>query len=83
MYLEILTPEQKLFEGEISGIKMPGIDGSFELLNNHAPILAALSQGRIRINSDQGKTEIDITTGFVECLDNKVVVLIESGQLVN
>ena len=43
MYLEIISPEAKLFEGEITSIILPGSAGSFQLLNNHAPIVSTLS----------------------------------------
>ena len=77
MYLEILTPEKKIFEGEITGVNLPGASGGFELLNNHAPIISALDKGTIRINGKDGVKTFDINSGFVECLNNKVTVLVE------
>ena len=45
MILEIITPEKKAFEGEVTSVKFPGISGGFEILNNHAPIISALGKG--------------------------------------
>ena len=47
MTLEILTPERKLFSGEVYGVQMPGISGSFEVLDKHAPLVSALKAGRV------------------------------------
>ena len=49
MFLEIITAEKKAFEGEVKSVKFPGISGGFEILNNHAPIISALTKGDIRI----------------------------------
>jgi len=82
MTVEILTPEKKLYSGEAKGIQMPGVSGSFELLNNHAPMIAALGAGTIRINTNDGKQAlIKISSGFSECNSNKVVVLVEGGEI--
>ena len=77
MHLEILTPEKKLFEGEITGVKLPGVMGSFEILNNHAPIISALSDGEIRVNGPEGTQKFKIKSGFVEGSNNEISVLIE------
>lgn len=74
MHLEILTPEKKLFDGEVKGIQLPGALGSFEILNNHAPIISALVKGNVRII---GGETFKINSGFVECLNNQVTVLVE------
>jgi len=60
MNLEITTPDKTIFEGEVSLVQLPGIDGSFELLNNHAPMISALKKGKIKIK-DKGNN-IRITT---------------------
>ena len=82
MQLDILTPEKKLYSGDATSIKLPGISGNFELLDNHAPIISALEEGSIRFTTKDGETTINIKDGFVECLQNKVVVLIGSGEIV-
>jgi F-type H+-transporting ATPase subunit epsilon len=50
MILEIVSPEAKLFSGEVTSVSLPGVDGSFQLLNNHAPIVSTLKEGLIKIN---------------------------------
>lgn len=83
MQLDILTPEKKLYSGDASSVKLPGISGSFELLDNHAPIVSALEAGEIRFTHKGGETKLSIKDGFVECLQNRVVVLIGSGEVVS
>ena len=77
MQLEILTPDQSLFSGEVNGVQLPGVDGLFEILENHAPMIAALSAGIIKVKSSEGEQEIEISSGIVECLQNHVSVLVE------
>jgi F-type H+-transporting ATPase subunit epsilon len=79
MRLEILTPEKKMFEGEVSSVKVPGVSGDFEMLNNHAPIVSALTKGMITIKQNNEITNISIEDGFIECLQNKVIILVGSG----
>ncbi len=81
MNLEILTPEKKLFSGEVYGVQMPGISGSFEVLEKHAPIVSALKPGRIKVLKDKTNhfAYFDIQGGFVEVIDNKVSVLVEGA----
>ena len=83
MQLDILTPEKKLYSGDATSVKLPGISGSFELLDNHAPIISALTEGDISFTTKNGETKITIKDGFVECLQNRVVVLIGSGEIVS
>ena len=76
MILEIITPERKAFEGEVTSVKFPGISGGFEILNNHAPIISALTNGDIRIMTADNKIEtITINGGVIEMQDNKIIVL--------
>ena len=76
MFLEIITPEKKAFEGEVKSIKLPGISGGFEILSNHAPIISALTKGDIRIITADKKTEhLSINGGVIEMQNNKIVVL--------
>jgi F-type H+-transporting ATPase subunit epsilon len=81
MNLEILTPEKKLFTGEVYGVQMPGISGSFEVLDKHAPLISALKSGLIKVLKDKQTTisSFSIKSGFVEVLNNKVTVLVEGG----
>ena len=84
MNLEILTPEKKLFSGEVYGVQMPGISGSFEVLEKHAPLVSALKAGRIKVLKDKQNhfSFFDIGGGFVEVLNNKVTVLVEGATAV-
>ena len=84
MTLEILTPEKKLFSGEVYGVQMPGISGSFEVLDKHAPLVSALKAGRIKVLRDKHahSAYFDIQGGFVEVLNNKVSVLVEGATVV-
>ncbi len=84
MTLEILTPERKLFSGEVYGVQMPGITGSFEVLDKHAPLVSALKAGRVKVLRDKQNhlAFYDITGGFVEVLNNKVTVLVEGATVV-
>jgi F-type H+-transporting ATPase subunit epsilon len=78
MTLEILTPEKKLFSGEVYGIQLPGTVGLFELLDKHAPMVSSLSKGTIKILKDKTATEsYAIESGFVEMINNKATVLVE------
>ena len=82
MTLEILTPEQKLFSGEVYGVQMPGITGLFEVLDKHAPLVSALKAGRVKVLRDKQNhtTNYDITGGFVEVLNNRVTVLADGAK---
>lgn len=82
MQLEILTPEHRVYSGTVYGIQLPGIEGSFEVLDRHAPLIASLGPGKMKILKDKtgGATELyEITGGFVEVLNNKASVLIEDA----
>ena len=81
MKIEILTPEKKLFSGDAYGIQLPGISGSFEVLEKHAPMVSALGMGVVKILLDKaGKTSsYTINSGFVEVLNNQVSVLVEGA----
>lgn len=82
MNLEILTPEKKLFSGEVYGVQMPGISGSFEVLDRHAPLISALKAGKVRVLSgnNQELASYQVQGGFVEVLNNRVTVLLEGAQ---
>jgi F-type H+-transporting ATPase subunit epsilon len=80
MLLEILTPEHRVFSGNVYGIQLPGIHGSFEILEKHAALIAALGKGKMKVLVDKHNTDIyDISEGFVEVVNNKVSVLIEDA----
>ena len=83
MTLEILTPEKKIYSGDVYGVQLPGIDGLFEVLDRHAPLVSALGKGKLKILKDKSSTEsFQIQGGFVEVLNNKVTVLVEGAVAV-
>lgn len=76
MYIEILTPEKKLFAGEAKLIKLPGTQGSFEILDRHSPLMSSLSKGTIKvIEPDGNKLFFEISGGIIETSENKVTVI--------
>lgn len=76
MFLEIITPEKTVYSGEIKLIRVPGSDGSFEVLSNHAPIISTLSKGDIKvITKDERENHFEINGGLIEVRENKIIVL--------
>ena len=81
MILEILTPERKIFSGDVYGVQLPGISGLFEILDRHAPMVSALKEGKLKILKDKNNSSsYTIQGGFVEILDNKTTVLVEGAE---
>jgi len=77
MTLEILTPDKKVFEGEVSAVTVPGVLGSFQILKDHAPIISTLEDGPVIVKSKTGEDTFIIKGGVVEVIKNKIVVLAE------
>jgi F-type H+-transporting ATPase subunit epsilon len=93
MILEIVSPEAKLFSGEVTSVTLPGVDGSFQILNNHAPIVSTLEKGIIKIAApsfniskeiaskftkvNDQSYTLEITSGTIEMKDNKIIVLVD------
>jgi F-type H+-transporting ATPase subunit epsilon len=75
MFLEILTPEKKLFEGDVTAATFPGADGSFQILDNHAPLVSLLKDGVVEYKTKGSAQSIKITGGVVEVLKNKAILL--------
>lgn len=76
MHLEIVTPDKTIFEGEASLVQLPGLDGSFEVLNHHTPMIAGLAKGKIKVlDNSKKETFFEITGGVIEVLNNKVMIL--------
>ena len=90
MYLEIVSPEATLFAGEVTSVIVPGINGEFQMLKDHAPIVSLLQEGNVQIEgnvsideayesnfskNESGKTILPISSGTIEMKDNKVIVL--------
>lgn len=76
MFLEIITPDVTIFQGEVKLIQLPGSTGSFEILDNHAPLISSLNAGKVKIiDSSNEKKFFDIKGGVVEVLNNKIILL--------
>jgi F-type H+-transporting ATPase subunit epsilon len=91
MILEIVSPEALLFSGEVSSVSLPGVNGSFQILNNHAPIVSILKQGIVKITAptfsikkeviekftkvNDQNYNLEINSGTIEMKDNKVIIL--------
>jgi F-type H+-transporting ATPase subunit epsilon len=91
MHLEIVSPEQVLFSGEVQEVSVPGVNGEFQMLNNHAPVVSVLQKGGIKLAGDaeipskvesqfqniNGKKVFPIEGGVIELKDNKVTILVD------
>jgi F-type H+-transporting ATPase subunit epsilon len=91
MFLEIVTPEAILFSSEVESLVVPGINGDFQMLNNHAPVVSVLKEGDIKIEASNyniaekfenkfskdadGKLSFSINSGTLELNDNKAIIL--------
>ena len=89
MLLEIVSPEAVLFNGEVESVAVPGVNGEFQMLNNHAPIVSLLKAGDVRIigdvsiekahkkkfRSENGMTLLAISSGTIELNENKIIIL--------
>lgn len=90
MYLEIISPEAKLFTGEVESLTLPGTNGSFQLLENHAPIVSTLQAGAVKIKGNitisesyqnqfesisKEETLFTISSGTIEMRANKIILL--------
>ncbi len=79
MYLEIVTPDKKVFEGEVKLVQLPGSKGGFEILTNHAPIISTLNKGTIKVQDMNNKEHLfEVNGGVIENKSNKIIVLVES-----
>jgi len=79
MKVEIITPDRKVFEGDIKSIRVPGKKGSFQVLKDHAPIISTLEKGPvIMIDMNDEEIRYDIEEGVIEVKHNKIILLSES-----
>ena len=78
MNLEIITPEKKVYAGEVSSVIVPGANGQFEMLQNHAPVISTLLNGKVKIKDKEGVKSFDVKGGVVENLNNKIIILAET-----
>ena len=92
MYLEIISPEATLYTGNIDSLSVPGTDGSFQVLENHAAIVSTLVNGKVIIKGtfdpsksfempfekiDSNSIALEISSGTVELQDNKLILLVD------
>lgn len=75
--LKIVSPEGTPFDGEVENVTVPGVLGPFEILNDHAPIISLLEQGKVLYTKDGAKHTVLIDGGFVEVLHNVVSLCVE------
>ena len=76
MQLDILTPEDKIYSGEVKLVQLPGSSGSFEIMNHHAPLISSLKEGKVKVIDVNNVTQFfDIKGGLVEVLNNKIIIL--------
>lgn len=79
MILEIITPDKVVYSGQVKLVRLPGSQGSFEILNHHAPIISTLDKGQIKVVEQKGEELFfEVEGGIVENKDNKIIVLAES-----
>jgi F-type H+-transporting ATPase subunit epsilon len=77
MNLVVLSPDKEIFSGAVKSVAVPGSDGQFQILNNHAPIVSSLGKGEVRVVTAQGeKLNFTVNGGFVEMLNNEVALLV-------
>lgn len=77
MHLTIITPDQQVFDGEVESATFPGSEGSFQVLNNHAPLVSSLGKGKIIYKGASGENIVVVEGGVVEVLKNNITVLVE------
>lgn len=89
MFLEIVSPEKTLFIGDVTSVHVPGSEGSFQILNNHAPIVSTLKKGSIRLRGifdakqdnlnihSNNEASLDIQSGVIEMKKNKLIILVD------
>ena len=79
MHIEIITPDTTVFQGEIAKVRVPGKKGSFQVLNDHAPIISTLEKGQVIMVSPSGEEKIfEIDGGVIEVKNNNIILLIET-----
>ncbi len=81
MKLEIITPDKRVYEGDIRSIRVPGKKGSFQVLKDHAPIISTLENGPVFIVDQDGKEiNLEINGGVIEVKMNRIILLAESAK---
>lgn len=84
MTISVLSPEKELFNGTITSVTVPGVEGEFQVLRNHAPLVSALGEGPVVIRrADNSVITMRIARGFVEVLNNEIALLIQGAHQVS
>jgi F-type H+-transporting ATPase subunit epsilon len=79
MKIEIITPDKKIFDGEVKSVRVPGKKGSFQVLKDHAPIISTLENGPVILSDMEGhETRFEINGGVIEVKANKIILLADS-----
>jgi len=78
MILEIITPDKNVFEGEVAMVTLPGKNGEFQLLNDHAPLVSTLAKGNLTYEQNGSKNSFLVDGGVIEVVNNKILVLAEA-----
>lgn len=79
MFLEVITPEEKVFEGDVESVQLPGSEGSFQILKDHSPIVSTLKKGNVVVvDTNNESKEIEVNGGVVEVNSNHIIVLAEA-----
>ena len=80
MFLEIITPDKKIFEGNVKQVGLPGSKGAFTILKSHAPIVSTLDKGILKVvEEDGGEHLFEVTGGVIENKADKIIVLVETA----
>ena len=83
MNLLILSPENEIFAGEVKSVIVPGAEGQFQMLENHAAIVSSLKSGEVKVTKANGeKLTFEVDGGFAECLNNEISVLVSGASTV-
>jgi F-type H+-transporting ATPase subunit epsilon len=78
MHLKVISPDEFIYEGNVVLVQFPGTMGSFEVLHNHAPLIARIDKGRLKIiDEERNKFYLDVNSGIVEVRNNNIVLLTE------
>lgn len=81
MTITVLSPEKELYKGTVTSVQLPGVEGEFQILRNHAPLVSALKEGGVVIRrADNAVVTMKIARGFVEVLHNEVSLLVQGAD---
>lgn len=75
--LKIISPERIVYQGMVESVTVPGTLGSFQILNDHAPIISSLEKGVVEYATKEGRESLAVMGGFVEVKKNEVCVCVE------